>query len=48
MISADDLELLVCTDDPAEVERIIVDCYQRNCAEAARVSEAREAPMFPG
>ena len=47
-ISADDLALLVCTDDPAEVERIIVDCYQQNCAEAARVSEAREAPIFPG
>ena len=40
MISADDLELLVCTDDPAEVERIIVDCYRQNCAEAAQASQA--------
>ena len=47
MISAEDLELLVCTDDPAEVERIVVDCYQQNCAEAARASEAREAHVFP-
>jgi uncharacterized protein (TIGR00730 family) len=41
MISAEDLELLVCTDDPAEVERIVIDCHQRNCAEATRRSVAR-------
>ena len=28
-ISSDDLELLVCTDDPAEVERIVVDYSRR-------------------
>src|SRR5215208_1082238 len=39
-INAADLELLVCTDDPAEVERIVVDCFQRRCAEATRLSEA--------
>jgi uncharacterized protein (TIGR00730 family) len=35
-ISPEDLDLLVCTDDPAEVERLIVDCYDRHCAETAR------------
>jgi uncharacterized protein (TIGR00730 family) len=32
MISPADLDLLPCTDEPAEVERIVVDCYRRNCA----------------
>jgi uncharacterized protein (TIGR00730 family) len=27
-----DLDLLKCTDDPSEVERIVVNCYQQNCA----------------
>jgi uncharacterized protein (TIGR00730 family) len=27
-----DLDLLQCTDDPSEVERIIVNCYQQGCA----------------
>jgi uncharacterized protein (TIGR00730 family) len=27
-----DLDLLRCTDDPSEVERIVVNCYQQNCA----------------
>jgi uncharacterized protein (TIGR00730 family) len=31
-ISPADLDLLQCTDDPAEVERIIVTCYQAGCA----------------
>jgi uncharacterized protein (TIGR00730 family) len=39
-IAQQDLELLVCTDDPAEVEHIIVQCYNENCAEAKRRSEA--------
>jgi uncharacterized protein (TIGR00730 family) len=30
-ISPGDLDLLPCTDDPAEVERIIVACHQDNC-----------------
>jgi uncharacterized protein (TIGR00730 family) len=33
MISADDLELLAATDDPAEAVRIVVDCYERRCAD---------------
>jgi hypothetical protein len=32
-VSPDDLDLMICTDDPAEIERIIVDCYERDCAE---------------
>jgi uncharacterized protein (TIGR00730 family) len=39
-IAPSDLELLVCSDDPAEVEKIVVDCYQRNCAHVRRTSEA--------
>ncbi|MCC7367614.1 MAG: TIGR00730 family Rossman fold protein [Chloroflexi bacterium] len=31
-IGPHDLDLLQCTDDPSEVERIVVDCYNRNCA----------------
>ena len=41
LISPEDLELLVCTDDPSEVERIVVNCYRQNCAEATRRSVAR-------
>jgi uncharacterized protein (TIGR00730 family) len=32
-IGQGDLDLLQCTDDPAEVERIIVDCHNQNCAD---------------
>jgi uncharacterized protein (TIGR00730 family) len=31
-ISQGDLDLLQCTDDPSEVERIVVTCYQESCA----------------
>ena len=31
-ISPGDLDLLQCTDDPSEVERIVVTCYQEGCA----------------
>jgi len=37
-ISAQDLELLVCTDDPAEVEHIIVDCFKRHCQLMSRTN----------
>jgi uncharacterized protein (TIGR00730 family) len=39
-ISPGDLELLVCTDDPAEVAEIVEDCYRRRCAETVARSEA--------
>jgi uncharacterized protein (TIGR00730 family) len=28
-----DLDLLTCTDDPADVERIVRECHERNCAD---------------
>ena len=41
MVSPEDLDLLVVTDDPAEAVETIVDCYRRNCAEVpARVGKA--------
>ncbi|MDP8924614.1 MAG: TIGR00730 family Rossman fold protein [Chloroflexota bacterium] len=42
MIAEEDLALLACTDDPAEVERIVVECYRRHC------EEAPSAPKIPG
>jgi uncharacterized protein (TIGR00730 family) len=39
-IGPEDLELLVCTDDPAEVERIVVDSFRRRWADPVRASEA--------
>ena len=49
-IDPEDLKLLVCTDDPAEVEQLIVDCYREHCAELAQRSEAprRETPPRDG
>jgi uncharacterized protein (TIGR00730 family) len=35
-IGQGDLELLKCTDDPSEVERIVATCYQENCARLNR------------
>ena len=32
MINPEDLDLMQCTDDPAEVERIVVTCYEEGCA----------------
>jgi hypothetical protein len=33
MISPEDLDLLVVTDDPAEVVQVVLDCYERRCAQ---------------
>jgi uncharacterized protein (TIGR00730 family) len=33
LITADDLRLLHVTDDPAEAVEVVVDCYERRCAE---------------
>jgi uncharacterized protein (TIGR00730 family) len=38
-ISPEDLALLQCTDDPSEVERIIVECYREGCAGPESVEE---------
>jgi uncharacterized protein (TIGR00730 family) len=42
-ISSEDLQLLVVTDDPHEAVRIVVDCYERQCAETADRSVAAQA-----
>ena len=41
-ISPEDLRLMVVTDSPEEVTRIIVDCHKRNCAAAEEKSVGRE------
>jgi uncharacterized protein (TIGR00730 family) len=46
-ISPDDLELMVVTDSPEEVRRIIVDCHERSCAAAGRQSVARQLTSAP-
>ena len=33
MISPDDVDLLHVTDDPDEAVEVVVDCYERRCAE---------------
>ncbi|HEX3806767.1 MAG TPA: TIGR00730 family Rossman fold protein [Gaiellaceae bacterium] len=33
MISPDDIELLHTTDDPAEAVRLVLECYERRCAD---------------
>jgi uncharacterized protein (TIGR00730 family) len=33
MISVDDVALLYVTDDPAEAVEVVIDCYERGCAE---------------
>jgi uncharacterized protein (TIGR00730 family) len=40
LISPDDLLLLTVTDDPGEAVRIVIDCYERNCAHVIADSEA--------
>jgi uncharacterized protein (TIGR00730 family) len=43
MISAEDLDLLYATDDPAEPVEIVVDCYERRCAEVPAEPEKADA-----
>jgi uncharacterized protein (TIGR00730 family) len=38
-ISARDLDLLIVTDSPKEAVQLVRDCYEENCARAARRSE---------
>jgi hypothetical protein len=37
-INAEDLELLIPTDDPAEAVRVIKECYERSCAQVREIS----------
>jgi uncharacterized protein (TIGR00730 family) len=41
-ISSEDLELMVCTDDPDEVVKVIVDCYEQGCADLPSISVAKQ------
>jgi len=43
MISPDDLELLAVTDDPAEAVEIVVDCYERRCAQVPAAAHKEDA-----
>jgi uncharacterized protein (TIGR00730 family) len=43
MISPEDEELLFVTDEPAEAVRIVLDCYERRCAETAIPAEPAKA-----
>jgi len=40
LISPDDVLLLSLTDDPAEAIRIVLDCYEQNCAAVVEDVEA--------
>lgn len=50
-VAEHDLELLVLTESPEEAVRVIVDCYEAQCAEAAALSqgavERRREPLEP-
>src|SRR5262249_55141286 len=43
MISRDDLELLVLTDDPDETVETITECYRRHCADMPAEPEKADA-----
>jgi uncharacterized protein (TIGR00730 family) len=43
MISAEDLDLLYATDDPEEPVEIVVECYDRRCAEVPAEPEKADA-----
>ena len=43
MISPEDLELLYATDDGEEAVRIVLECYERRCAEEAAAAAPRKA-----
>jgi predicted Rossmann-fold nucleotide-binding protein len=40
LIAAEDVLLLSITDDPAEAVRIVLDCYEENCAAVVDEAEA--------
>jgi uncharacterized protein (TIGR00730 family) len=43
LVSPDDVELLHVTDDPAEAVRLVVECYDRRCAESPAEPEKADA-----
>jgi len=47
MISPEDLELLILTDDPGEAVATIVECYDRRCAAVPAEAEGQRAVISP-
>ena len=43
MISPEDEQLLFCTDDPDEAVEVVVDCYERRCAEVLATPRKADA-----
>jgi hypothetical protein len=43
MISPDDIELLHCTDDPDETVELVLDCYERRCADVPAAPHKEDA-----
>jgi uncharacterized protein (TIGR00730 family) len=43
MISKEDLDLLYATDDPQEPVELVIDCYERRCAEVPAEPEKADA-----
>ena len=43
MISADDVELLHVTDDTDEAVQLVLDCYERRCADVPAAPEKEDA-----
>jgi hypothetical protein len=41
-ISRTDMDLILCTDDPDEVVKVIADCYEQGCADFSRIALAGE------
>ena len=46
MISPEDMDLLLVTDDPEEAVQAIVSCYDRRCAEAPVATGKEDAPTL--
>ena len=46
-VSPEDLKLMVVTDSPEEIARIIIDCHERNCMAAEEKSVARNTAAPP-
>jgi len=43
MISPDDIELLHLTDDPEEAAQLVVECYERRCAQVPAAAAKEDA-----
>jgi hypothetical protein len=43
MISPDDIELLHVTDDPVEAVELVLECYERRCADDPHTPRKEDA-----